>query len=402
MKVKKYLASSMSEAMKDIRQELGNDAVILSSKPVYSSGFLGLFRKRNIEVVAAIDPSEKHNPPIKKQKQKKMPAEKTVSAANPGAESEQADSGLKIHSPAPESEQAKSLPAGEILKELAQLREMVKGINYESANNDKKYPDPLQEIYKTMEKQEIDCHIRAEMMDALLTKWFSGHHDSPMDEITGWLKAELDAKISAVSDFGGSFEKKYINIVGPTGVGKTTTLAKIAAESILKQNKKVAFITTDTYRIAAIDQLQTYAKILNVPIEVAYNLVDFKNAAEKFSHYDLVFIDTAGRNFRNHEYVRDLQKIIDFEREMETYLVLSLTAKQRDMEEIFMQFSTIPIKQVIFTKADETASFGPMLNFIIKHRIGAAYITNGQDVPDDIEKASPRLITEIILGANKK
>ena len=104
------------------------------------------------------------------------------------------------------------------------------------------------------------------------------------------------------------FNKKYINIVGPTGVGKTTTLAKVAAETMLNQRKKVAFITTDTYRIAAIDQLKTYAKILNIPIEVAYNLEDFKRAADRFSHYDIVFIDTAGRNFRNEQYVKDLEK----------------------------------------------------------------------------------------------
>ncbi|PLT34196.1 flagellar biosynthesis protein FlhF [Bacillus sp. V5-8f] len=402
MKVKKYVASSMSEAMKDIRQELGNDAVILSSKPVYSRGFLGLFRKRNIEVVAAIDPSEKHNPPVKKQKQKKLPPEKNATPPIPGGIIEKPVPEINGAPIGPTAIQAQSQPTGEILKELAELRDLVKGINYETSDIEKKYPAPLQEIYKTLEIQDIDPPLRSELMNALLNQWFSGNHESSRDEITGWLEAELTGKIEAVSSFGGSFDKKYINIVGPTGVGKTTTLAKIAAESILKQNKKVAFITTDTYRIAAIDQLQTYAKILNVPIEVAYNLEDFKNAADKFAHYDLIFIDTAGRNFRNQDYVQDLQKIIDFDREMETYLVLSLTAKQRDMEEIFKQFSIIPIKQIIFTKADETSSYGPMLNFIVKYGIGAAYITNGQDVPDDIEKASPRLITKMILGAYKQ
>lgn len=388
MKVKKYMASSMTEAMKHIRAELGNDAVILSSKPVYSSGFLGLFRKRNIEVVAAVDPLEQQNPPVQKQKQKRKPLEKTVTETKkPGAQAL--------------TKQAIPQQTGEILKEIAQLRKLVQGINYEASDMYAKYPEPLKEVYQLLENQEIDSRIRAEIMNAMLAKWFSGKHEASITEITSWLEAELINKLEQASRFEGSFEKKYINIVGPTGVGKTTTLAKVAAENILKQNKKVAFITTDTYRIAAIDQLQTYAKILNAPIEVAYNLEDFKNAAEKFSHYDLVFIDTAGRNFRNEEYVRDLQSIIDFEREMETYLVLSLTAKQKDMEEIFRQFSIIPIKQLIFTKADETSSFGSMLNFIVKHGIGAAYITNGQDVPDDIEKATPRLITKIVLGALK-
>ena len=167
---------------------------------------------------------------------------------------------------------------------------------------------------------------------------------------------------------------------------------------MLKQNKRVAFITTDTYRIAAIDQLKTYAKILNVPIEVAYNLEDFQKAIERFSHYDIVFIDTAGRNFRNADYVKDLQSIIDFSVDMETYLVLSLSSKQKDMEEIYSQFSMIPIKQVIFTKADETSTYGAMVNFMIKNEIGAAYVTNGQNVPDDIEMATPQLLVEMVLG----
>lgn len=388
MKVKKYVASSMTEAMKHIRAELGNDAVILSSKPVYSSGFLGLFRKRNIEVVAAVDPYAQQSSPVQKKKQKRKPLEKTAAET-------------KMPIAREKTEQAIPQQAGEILNELAQLRKLVQGINHEASDLYAKYPEPLKEVYRLLENQEIDSRLRAEIMNAMLTKWFSGKHEASSLEITGWLEAELINKLEQASSFEGSFDKKYINIVGPTGVGKTTTLAKIAAKSILKQNKKVAFITTDTYRIAAIDQLQTYAKILNVPIEVAYNLEDFKNAAEKFSHYDLVFIDTAGRNFLNQEYVRELQSIIDFEREMETYLVLSLTAKQKDMEEIYRQFSIIPIKQLIFTKADETSSFGSMLNFIVEHKIGAAYITNGQDVPDDIEKATPRLITKIVLGALK-
>jgi flagellar biosynthesis protein FlhF len=384
MKVKKYVASSMTEVMKKIREELGNEAVILSSKPIYSGGFLGLFKKRNIEVVAAVDPVNK-SAPVQKQKHKKQPEKQTIPDLNLHHSSEKTGT----HRP------------DDILRELAELKNLLKGMNNGASDVYAKYPGPLKEIYELMEKQEIDYQIRIEIMDVLLEKWFSQKNEAPISEVTGWLEAELISRLEKVSPKEGSFEKKYINIVGPTGVGKTTTLAKVAAESILKQNKKVAFITTDTYRIAAIDQLQTYAKILNVPIEVAYNLEDFKNAAEKFSHYDLVFIDTAGRNFRNQEYVRDLRSIIDFEREMETYLVLSLTAKQKDMDDIFQQFSIIPIKQLIFTKADETSSYGSMLNFIVNHKIGAAYITNGQNVPDDIEKASPEQITKTVFGAHK-
>ncbi|MDQ0217058.1 flagellar biosynthesis protein FlhF [Peribacillus cavernae] len=385
MKAKKYIASSMAEAMKQIREELGNEAVILSSKPIYSGGIFGLFKKRNIEVVAAIDPQAILNTAAQKQKLKRIPQKKQ----------------LTDHRLPQSPEQAMQQPAADVLKELGELKGLLKGLQYQGSDIYAKYPGPLKEIYEWMQKQDIDHQLLIDIMDALLEKWFSHKAEASAQEISGWLEAEFINRLEGASPTIEGFDQKYINIVGPTGVGKTTTLAKMAAESILKRNKKVAFITTDTYRIAAIDQLQTYAKILNVPIEIAYNLEDFKNAAEKFSHYDLVFIDTAGRNFRNQDYVDDLKSIIDFEREIETYLVLSLTAKQKDMEEIFEQFSIIPIKQVIFTKADETSSYGSMLNFIVKHRIGAAYITNGQNVPDDIEKASPQAITKTVFGAQK-
>jgi flagellar biosynthesis protein FlhF len=385
MKVKKYAASSMTEAMKQIRADLGNEAVILSSKPIFSGGFLGLFRKRSIEVVAAVDPqlTPASKPQVRKEKPRKQPVVAQVEKTEKSA----------VSNPiAPEK------PTSDILKEIAGLKEMLKDMNNDAVM-DVNYPAPLKEIYRLLEKQEIDSKLRKQFMDTLLEKWFTQKGSITDSEIFQWLKDEIILTVTKSASMETGFKKKYINIVGPTGVGKTTTLAKIAAESMIKHNKKVAFITTDTYRIAAIDQLQTYAKILNVPIEVAYNLEDFKNAAERFSHYDLVFIDTAGRNFRNREYVNDLKKIIDFDKDLETYLVLALTAKQKDMDEIYRQFSSIPIKQIIFTKADETSSYGAMLNFIHHHQIGTAFITDGQNVPDDIKKTDAGLIANLIVEA---
>ena len=127
--------------------------------------------------------------------------------------------------------------------------------------------------------------------------------------------------------FGGiSYTKKYINVLGPTGVGKTTTIAKIAARAILEKKKKVGFITTDTYRIAAIEQLKTYAGLLQSPLEIVYNEKDLHEAMVKFEHLDIVFIDTAGRNFKETKFVRDLEKLIEFEVNTETFLVLSSTS----------------------------------------------------------------------------
>ncbi len=378
MKVKKYTAASMTEAMKYIREELGGEAVILSSKPIYTGGFLGLFRKRSIEVIAAIDPKPEPSQMVIKQKEKKtaVPPPPTSIPAKSEKQEQETD---------------------HLLKEIADLKGMIAGLRT-TVKQDIHYPELLESVHSFLIEQDVDIAIRTQLMDSLLSKWRDTKQKVTSEEVQEWLQAFLVEMLAWISKEKTGFHKKYINIVGPTGVGKTTTLAKLAAETMLNQRKKVAFITTDTYRIAAIDQLKTYAKILNIPIEIAYNLEDFKRAADRFSHYDLVFIDTAGRNFRNEQYVKDLEKIIDFSKDLETYLVLSLTSKQKDMDDIYRQFSAIPIKQVIFTKADETATYGSMINFIQHHQLAPFYMTNGQNVPDDIVKATPVNIVNLILG----
>jgi flagellar biosynthesis protein FlhF len=289
-------------------------------------------------------------------------------------------------------------PNQEILKELNDLKSKIKSMSNMNEGQGPIYPDHLKLMQTLLINQEIDDAIQHDLLTSLLEKWYVNGANASIDEVYTWLKKGMDEKIADI-DFGGiSFKKKYINVVGPTGVGKTTTLAKIAAECVINHKKKIAFITTDTYRIAAIDQLKTYAKILNVPMEVCYTTDDFKNATEKFIDYDLILIDTAGRNFRNRQYVEDLKQVIDFDNQMETYLVLSLTSKQRDMEDIYEQFSIIEIDKFIFTKADETSSYGAMLNLITKFNKGVAYMTNGQNVPDDMIEGKKELIAKTIIG----
>lgn len=238
-------------------------------------------------------------------------------------------------------------------------------------------------------------------MIKLVEKWYKHDGNAEDQEVANWFRQFMLTLVEQFDHGGISFNKQYINVIGPTGVGKTTTLAKIAANCVLKFEKRVAFITTDTYRIAAIEQLKTYAKILDVPIEVCYNIEDFIKAKEKFSSYDLVFIDTAGRNFRNQQYVNELKEVIDFSEEMETFLVLSLTSKVKDMHEIYKQFSTINIERFIFTKKDETSQYGAMINLMSAYNKGIAYIAIGQNVPDDIVEASSLTIVNTILGETK-
>lgn len=370
MKVKKYRAPTMPEVMKKVRNELGTDAVILNSKEVHEGGFLGMFKKKSIEVVAAIDPEPKRT---------------QQNHAAPTTE--------KINKEVSESKQIK--PSQNVYEELQELKKLMKN---QPTNSSVLYPGVLHKLYTHLINHEVSEHIAKRLIDPLVEHYYIAKGDIDLETAREWLKDRLFSELEGIPFGGIDFKKKYIHLVGPTGVGKTTSIAKIAADCVLNHRKKVAFITTDTFRIAAIDQLKTYAKILDVPVEVAYNLNDYKNAKEKFSDCDVVLVDTAGRNFKDENYVRELKEIVDFEEEVETYLVLSITSKAKDIEAIYQQFNGVPIKRLIFTKVDETAHYGAMINMMMKYHIGVAYLTDGQNVPDDIREASPERIVSRFVG----
>ncbi|GAB3794747.1 flagellar biosynthesis protein FlhF [Virgibacillus kimchii] len=368
MKVKKYEAPTMPEAMKQVRNEFGSEAVILHSRKVNHRGFMGIKKKSHVEVVAALDPY-----PVK---QNKKQSERSI---------------------APVMETGKSSrPTDQVLSELHVLKQMI----HQSTTNKNNYPAEYQFMYMHLLDQEIEETIAGSILDQV-----AAHHKveniSPSRE-----KVEQDVKREIMHQLKGlpfqaiSADSKIAHFVGPTGVGKTTTIAKIAANAVLTEEKKVAFITTDTYRIAAIEQLKTYAKILQVPVEVAYTKEDYVNAVEKFKNYDRILVDTAGRNFREESFVHELKESFGSDDPIDMYLVLSLTAKSKDILDIYDQFVHLPIKQLIFTKIDETRQYGSMLNMALKKRMGTAYITNGQDVPDDLMEATPELIANYCIGGN--
>lgn len=285
----------------------------------------------------------------------------------------------------------------DIVKQLDEINQHVQAFGDLSSNVSFSIPTPIKKVVHQLAKHEIEKSIKDRLVKELVAKWYAAGENVQEPDVFKWAQQLLLTEISSYSFGEISLSKKYINVIGPTGVGKTTTLAKIAANIILKQQKTVGFITTDTYRIGAIEQLKTYATILDVPLEVCYSMEDFENATRKLENCDIILIDTAGRNFRNKKYVEDLMQVVDYKREMETLLVLSLTAKQKDLEEIYQQFSAIEIDSFIFTKLDETSSYGAMINLIVSCKKGVAYITTGQNVPDDIIQATPiELVNKII------
>lgn len=366
MKMKKYSAVTMTEAMSKVRADLGDDAVILNSKVVYTKGFLGLFKKKTIEVVAGMDKYETPLQPVQP-----LPKEMTSNVKK------------------------EEVVSSELKKELSDIKMLVQSM--QRPVETKKYTENIESFLQYLRNHEINEELITRIGDELFEH--VNENDSNKQSLSDRQIATQVLK-EALKDvpFGGiSYQKKYINVLGPTGVGKTTTIAKMAAHAVLQKKKKIGFITTDTYRIAAIEQLKTYAGLLQAPVEIVYNSEDFKKAMETYKDFDLVFIDTAGRNYKEVKFVEDVKKLIQFEDNVESYLVLSSTSKEKDMETIIEQFSSFPIEQFIFTKADETNSIGSMINLMIKYNKGLAYYTDGQEVPEDINEASVDSLLKLLF-----
>lgn len=196
---------------------------------------------------------------------------------------------------------------------------------------------------------------------------------------------------------------KVVFFVGPTGVGKTTTIAKIASKLFVEDKKKVALLTSDTYRIAAADQLRTYANILEIPFRIVYNSADVEVNYEEFHDYDFILVDTAGHSHHNEEQrnnTKDIIHAVDGIAESEVYLVLSATTKYRDLISIADTYKEMSDYRIIFTKLDETTAFGNLLNLKLYTDCELSYVTYGQNVPNDIDRFNPQTTVKSILGGH--
>ena len=210
-------------------------------------------------------------------------------------------------------------------------------------------------------------------------------------------------KLGQIHTIGGEGGAKYLFFIGPTGVGKTTTIAKIASMLKMDQKKKIALMTADTYRIAAVEQLTTYANILDIPLHVVYSPEEVKEAKERLKDYDIVLVDTAGRSYKNREQRDDLERLLNSvpPQEREVFLVLSATTKYYDLLRITENYLQITDYALIFTKLDETSSIGNLLNIHMKTGAPLSYATFGQNVPDDISVIDPQNIAKQLLGGSE-
>ena len=254
-------------------------------------------------------------------------------------------------------------------------------------------------LYKVLLDNEVDEIYINQFMDDLDRV---SHSTNGLDYLISSVYQKMILKLGQPEVISLTKNKpKVVFFIGPTGVGKTTTIAKIASRFKVEQEKKVALLTADTYRIAAAEQLRTYANILDTPLSIIYTPEDIGKEIEKFADYDLVLVDTAGFSHKNDGQREDMKrplKNLPAQYERQIYLVLSATTKYKDLIEITDIYDEFCDFHLIFTKLDETSAYGNILNIKLHTGAQLSYVTTGQNVPDDIEVVDTQKLVKLLLG----
>jgi len=263
----------------------------------------------------------------------------------------------------------------------------------------KNFPKPLQKYYQILIGNGVEDKLTKKILKDTM-KRLSQDELADIECVKKALKQQVLKTLKRprpISFKRHGLYQQTVALIGPTGVGKTTTIAKLAATFSIVDKKKVALITADTYRVAAVAQLKTYGEIIGISVDVVYTPVELEEAISRHTDKDLVLIDTAGRSHKNNDQMVELKSFLDVAEPSDIFLVLSATTRSKDMTEIVSSYSDIPLTKLIFTKLDETSSFGAILNVIAKTHKFLSYVTVGQNVPDDIAVAEPAQVAKMIM-----
>ena len=390
MIIKKFHANNETEAIMLAKEELGKDAIVMNIKTISPKGLYRLFKKPLVEVTAAIDDNiiyrNDKTPIPKKQSFPDIIYDEPV--ASPTQETDHRKESSAIE------EKLDNLQS--LLEKQMVEREAAKDTTEKFKASGKNLAC-IQLIYNQLIMNEVDEKYANQILNEIegtLKK------DSSMDNILSGIYQKIVLKLGqpiTIKIKGNT--PKFVFFIGPTGVGKTTTIAKIASKLKVEEKAKVAFVTSDTYRIAAVEQLRTYANILGIPLKVVYNIDEMVQSRKEFSDYDVIFVDTAGRSHRSKNQRDDIEGLIKAipDNEREIYLVLSATTKYRDLVTITEAYSEMVGYNLIFTKLDETSSVGNLFNIRMLTNAPLSYATFGQDVPDDIDRIDPQSIAKQLL-----
>ncbi len=376
-----------------IKMDLGPDAVILHSRTFKRGGIFGFFGKEHVEVLAAVDTPERPftlRPAAAPEPSVKVPEAVRVPSKPVEPMIEMAAT-IPVASRAPEN--ADLAEIREAVGEVKQILSTVKTqLEAPRPTGGTAWPEKLQPIYERMVASELDAALVQVLMGQLVAE----------DDVEKGVRA-LETTITEWLQGGGPIQPskgngpKIVALVGPTGVGKTTTIAKLAANFRLLAQKDVGLITIDTYRVAAVEQLRTYGDIIGIPVEVVLTPSALKQALDRFQNKDLVLIDTAGRSPTNRMHLNELKGFLDFPHPKEVHLVLSATTNRANLQKVVEAFDPVGIDRLAFTKIDESVAFGGLIS--TAHALGKplSYLTTGQSVPDDIREAEPQAIAKSLI-----
>ena len=406
MIIKKFQGKTENDAIEAAKKELGNGVVVMNVKEVKKKGFFSFLKSKSIEVTVALEEEPDRILPVKKDVVKSLPENKTVS-------SEKSDQVVRISQPDESSNDnvlekkldslqnliEKQLQKDEPQKKATESNAVKKEEKDEVENSNVRF---LKLLYNTMLENEIAETYANQIIDELDSVI---KPNMPIDFMLSNVYQKMILKFEQPEGITPAQKgPKVVFFVGPTGVGKTTTIAKIASRYSVEQKKKVALFTMDTYRIAAAEQLRTYANILNVPFSIIYTTEEMQKEIEKYKDYDYIFMDTAGHSHHN-EKQRDAMNefimAVDASIEKEVYLVVSATTKYKDLLSIADAYATMTQFKLIFTKLDETTCLGNLLNLKLHTGARLSYVTCGQNVPDDMEDFNPQKTVKMLLGGNR-
>ena len=417
MTIKKFIGKTQEEASLKAKQELGEHCVIMNVKSVKPSGIFRLFRSTVFEVTAAIE--EKESFPVPNNNIEKSDFSTQMERINFIAD-EKID--LKENVLTQSKPNVVSQPerqrSNHILEEKnVGLEEKIENLQslletkLSEKNQQKSFfqEEPfvkenltyVKAIYKTLLENEVDERYANQLLDEVDKVMRSA---TSLDYILSTMYQKMVLKLGQPRTISlGMRRPKVLFFVGPTGVGKTTTIAKLASKLKMEQHKKVALLTADTYRIAAAEQLRTYANILDTPLSIIYSVQELRSSIMKVIDSDFILVDTAGFSHKNEEQRMDMKQLVeslDSDYEKEVFLVVSATTKYKDLIQIADSYKEIADYRLIFTKLDETSAYGNIYN--LKQYTGAelSYVTVGQNVPDDINIFDTQKIVRNLLGGN--
>lgn len=379
MKLSRVEASSMQEALTKIRATLGDDAQIVGTRTYRRGGVFGVCGKEVVEVYVADTRQEKTERERLATRQRRIAELARAKLAEGGAGQNQVE---------------------ELSRMLGTLRQEIKELALKRESDGFDHPF-LREAYQLLVQHDVEPKLAERLV------WELKSMPLPLDaadenRVRTVMKAQMRKVFLPNVPTGLPAESRTIVLIGPTGVGKTTTIAKLAARAKINERKRVGLITLDTFRIAAVDQLSKYARIIGIDLEVVSDPVEFRSSVGKLTRQgaELILVDTAGRGQRDELKMQELRECLSVVPNAEVHLVLSTTTHPRTIRNIARRFSGVGFHRLILTKLDETESFGSLVGVLSQIDKPVSFLTDGQNVPDDIMTSDPDRLSELVFRAN--